>query len=372
MKFCFYMNCVSPHQLPLAHEICARVGETNFSYVYTDEMAGNRRRQGWTIEDAPWIRHGRAGDMGAGLMLETCDALLTGIRDVDLFERRAARGLKTFYTSERWFKPRFGRLRMCVPSFRRMARRMVSLIREGGVIYLPIGVWAAEDMVWLLGHRGKIEFDRNPFGAIRCAGFPIDNVRMWGYFVKAAEKVGRPSPRHDELRLLWVGRILKLKRIDTILKALARIRQRTEDNPWRVTFDVYGLGPAELELKNLTQRLGLTDVVAYHPPVPMDEIRSIMRAHDVYILASNGREGWGAVVSEALEEGLTVLGSRECGACVTMLDESWQFPSGNVGKLVDLVEKCMRYKNDGVLKGQGIAKWTAKEAARYLLEGMLG
>ncbi len=332
-------------------------------------MTGDRRLQGWMTDVAPWICQGRAGDQGVGSVLETCDVLLTGIRDVELFERRAARGLKTFYTSERWFKPRLGRLRMFVPSFREMARRMVRLIRNGGVTYLPIGVWAARDMASLLGHRGWVEFDRAPFGVVRCGGCRLDNVRMWGYFVKAAEKVERPCPLHDELRLLWVGRILKLKRIDTILKALARIRRRTGCEQCRVTFDVYGFGPAELELKGLTQRLGLTDVVTYHPPVPMDEIRPIMRVHDVYILASNGREGWGAVVSEALEEGLTVLGARECGACATMLDESRLFPSGNVDKLVALVEKCMRYKKEGALTEAGIANWTAREAARRLLEG---
>jgi glycosyltransferase involved in cell wall biosynthesis len=54
-----------------------------------------------------------------------------------------------------------------------------------------------------------------------------------------------------------------------------------------------------------------------------------MREHDVYVLASNGYEGWGAVVSEALEEGMKVIGTYEAGSSATILPKECLFKSGD-------------------------------------------
>ena len=51
----------------------------------------------------------------------------------------------------------------------------------------------------------------------------------------------------------------------------------------------------------------------------MEKVRELMREHDLFVFPSNGLEGWGAVVSEALEEGMNVIGTFESGAPATLL-----------------------------------------------------
>jgi glycosyltransferase involved in cell wall biosynthesis len=84
-----------------------------------------------------------------------------------------------------------------------------------------------------------------------------------------------------------------------------------------------------------------------------------MREHDVYVLSSNGYEGWGAVVSEALEEGMAVIGTHEAGSSATILPESNLFHAGDWRRLKELLERDV--------ERVGIGEWTAKSAAGVLL-----
>lgn len=53
MKFCFYTNSVSPHQLPLAREMIARFGKDDYRYVFTTTMMEDRKRCGWSAIEEP-------------------------------------------------------------------------------------------------------------------------------------------------------------------------------------------------------------------------------------------------------------------------------------------------------------------------------
>lgn len=212
MRFVLYTGALSEHQLPLAREIARRVGEDRIRYVYTNTH-GQSFQAGAANE--PWIA------FGPHPWLESADVMLTGVRDADLFARRAAKGLKTFYMSERWFKPALGIGRLlCLPYFR-MARRLVRLMASGKLVYLPMGVWAARDMARLAGllsgdarclfRAPAVSFAPMPLGAV--AGFPW--VRMWGYFVAPSDAARARQADADlggrALRVLWVGRLLAWK-----------------------------------------------------------------------------------------------------------------------------------------------------------------
>ena len=87
-----------------------------------------------------------------------------------------------------------------------------------------------------------------------------------------------------------------------------------------------------------------------------------MREHDIYVLASNAYEGWGAVVSEALEEGMNVIGTYEAGASATILPNERLFHSGDCKALVAIIEN----ERKGTLPSCTIGNWTAEKAADML------
>ena len=104
--------------------------------------------------------------------------------------------------------------------------------------------------------------------------------------------------------------------------------------------------------------------VTFLPSQSPEKIRELMRQHDTFVLASNGYEGWGAVVSEALEEGMNVIGTWECGACPTLLPKERLYHCGNVRALAKLLVK--EYNNE--LPSCSIGDWTAAQAAEKLVK----
>lgn len=330
MNVAFFMNCVSTHQLPLAKEVVKLVGAKNFHYV----DAGEEGQKYQTIESRElWLTKDRNE-------CETADVLYSGgMRPFDLFERRAAKGLKTFYTSERWFKPipLFGDvyvpgfLRLLVPSYRKMVRRFVRWVNtDPNARILAIGPWAKKDFLQM--------------------GVKKEKIVDWGYFVApSSAKAMESRPSDGTLKVLWAGRDIPLKHVKDIERAVAlankhltsslRLQLTTSTNSHPITF---------------TKLTGVTPA----------EVRKAMREHDTFVFASNGFEGWGAVVSEALEEGMNAIGTFECGAPPTLLPRERLFHCGDVKALACLLEAEYR----GTLPPCSIGEWTAVARSKKLLE----
>lgn len=79
-----------------------------------------------------------------------------------------------------------------------------------------------------------------------------------------------------------------------------------------INIDLIGDGPQRLKLERLVDKLQLKNVhfLGYKKN---SEIPAIMSTHDVLVLPSI-YDGWGAVVNEALMNGLFVICSDRCGA----------------------------------------------------------
>ncbi len=382
MKFTFLTNSISPHQLPLARELVSLLGYKNYSYIYTDAITEERKKLGWG--DFILKVNCKQGSVNEKNLLDS-DILMSGIRSIEVFEERAKRGMKTLYCSERWFKPVIGFLRVFVPSYFKMAWRIVKLLKEDtNFYYFPMGVHAAQDMARLCGFMNgdwkclfvapKLDFERKPGGRIWVRGesqntqnarkYCLDKMRMWGYYVSPSDFDALPvkeasKSKSREIKVLWVGRMLNFKRVDTIVRAVgehANLKRGDNSLP-KITLDIYGIGLEEAKLKRLAFKYG--DVIKFYPPVPISEVRKLMREHDIFVLSSNAYEGWGAVVSEALEEEMAVIGTYEAGSSATILPESNLFHTGDWQRLAELLK--------GEVEKIEIGPWTIKYAAKFIV-----
>ena len=328
--FALYTNTISAHQLPLARELAVRLGVENFRYVYETEPAGGNQE---TREREQWML--RADAPGAAELLESCDVLLAGgMRPTGLFERRVAGGRLTFYQTERWFKPIrifghllvSGSLRLLHPGYRRMARRFARLMENDSFRVLPIGPWAARDMEGL--------FRRFHSGAAF-----VRELVPWGYFVAPGAGAPRRVPADGELKVLWVGRLLDWKCVDTIVDAVAKLGSSEDE---KVLLTIVGDGPEKAGLERRSAAANLGPAVRFLPRVDICRVRELMREHDVYVLSSNATEGWGAALSEAMEEGMLAFGTNEAGASSALLPESRRFRCGDVEALAGLLAGARR------------------------------
>lgn len=71
--------------------------------------------------------------------------------------------------------------------------------------------------------------------------------------------------------LVYVGRLAKAKKVDVLIDAFARIRDRVPDH---VRVEIVGDGRERGNLERRVQRLGLSDVVTFHGAVHDDELLS--------------------------------------------------------------------------------------------------
>lgn len=361
---------ISQHQTAVFGEL-AKLLPFKYFYHY-DKHDAQRAQCGWTNDtelDTEFVVGGTNEE------LENVPVLIEGMRNVDLIVRRLERGLPTVYMSEPWFKPfrvsalgvsvqMPGIARLLFPRYMRMARKIVRCFKDENFYYLAQGIGAAKDLARLCGlfagrmnclfRCPRLTFDRVPCGRIGSENplvYQTDKMRMWGYFVQPA--IERPSSEavrdRTPVKVLWLGRMVNWKRTDVLVKAAALLPQ--------LQFTIVGEGSEERRLKALAKGLSNVTFLKYQR---VDRVRQLMREHDVYVLTSDGGEGWGAVVNEALEEGMCVYGTREAGASASMLPDSHLYSAGNVAELRELLQKP-------VVRGS-IGSWSAKLAARALCE----
>ena len=361
MKLVFHSLYISPHHLSFAREVAKRLGSQNFRYIYVKPLTEERLKLGWGESSQDWISFAETDE--SKTLLEECDVLVSGIRDIDLFERRCKKGLVTVYSNERWFKPipicgllMPGWIRLFVPWYLRMAWRYARLLRsEMPFYYFPISVWAARDMAFMCRWFGKVTFERKAGGKVWAGHRLLDKFRMCAYFVDSSDRQDKSMQAKklgEERTVLWVGRIINVKRVGDIVKAVSLATQKGA----KLRLDIYGHGADEQSVKDLARG---ADNVHFYDPVPISDVRKIMREHDIYVLASNAIEGWGAVINEAMEEGIRAVGTFEAGASSTLLPDNCLYHAGDVSALANLLTSDIHCVE--------IGGWSCKAFADFLV-----
>lgn len=123
--------------------------------------------------------------------------------------------------------------------------------------------------------------------------------------------VFRPAARRegagDPVRLLFVGRLVRQKGLDILLRSLAGLAL-----PAKAILDVVGDGPELAALRDQAGHLGLTEGVRFHGWCSREALPEHYRRADVFVLASRD-EGMPNVLLEAMASGLPVVATEVAG-----------------------------------------------------------
>ncbi|MEU0389479.1 D-inositol-3-phosphate glycosyltransferase [Streptomyces chartreusis] len=137
----------------------------------------------------------------------------------------------------------------------------------------------------------------------------------------ARARLGLPQ---DALIPLFAGRIQPLKAPDVLLRAVAVLLDERPELRSRILVPVVGgpsgSGLAKPEgLQKLAARLGIADVVRFHPPVGQEQLADWFRAASVLVMPSYS-ESFGLVAIEAQAAGTPVLAASVGGLPVAVRD----------------------------------------------------
>jgi glycosyltransferase involved in cell wall biosynthesis len=131
------------------------------------------------------------------------------------------------------------------------------------------------------------------------------------------EELPEPVDRSDhrgDVRLIFVGRIVRTKGVRDAIRALAL----AGDIP--AVFDVVGDGFDRAACESLAAELGVAKRVHFHGWLPHSQIGSLYRAADVFLFPSY-REPGGNVIFEAMGHGLPAIVS-DLGGPANVVDDT--------------------------------------------------
>lgn len=145
-----------------------------------------------------------------------------------------------------------------------------------------------------------------PSWLARCGANP-EKIFRFRYYLPFPEELDRTSLESPRaFRFIFVGQIIKRKRVDLLISALAYVTD--------LDFEllVVGSGVEEKLLKDKA-KYTLGERVTWLGTLPMTEVARELALADCLVLPSD-HDGWGAVVSEALMVGTQVVCSSACGS----------------------------------------------------------
>lgn len=138
----------------------------------------------------------------------------------------------------------------------------------------------------------------------------------------------------DEPTVLYLGRLRRYKRVDLVIRAVARLRARGQP----VRFLVAGKGDHLAALRKLTARLGVEDAVSFLGFVDETRKLELFRRSWVHVLASPN-EGWGIANLEAAACATPTVASDAPGLRESVVHGRTGFlvPHGDVATLADRI-----------------------------------
>lgn len=361
-SFVFGTNMWNHYQAALAEELVRLHGAQNVRMALFQPVPEERLRLGWAASDTrEWLIGPPTNDSERAALREACvaaDVMLFGECDWEVLSARTRLGKLTLVASERLLKQRGHRLRLLNPRYALGFARYRRRVAHDNIHALTIGHHAPTDLKTL-----------RAFG---------DRMWRWGYFPRIpAEPLGPRPP--GSLRVLWAGRFLRWKRVDTLVRAVALV----QDEPWFGSATLIGGGPDLRRIERIAHRVGLReDKLRFLPPVPPSDVRGWMRESDVFVLPSDRGEGWGVVANEAMAEGCVFVGNEEAGASRELVEHGrtgFLFPNGDARALAAILARIGRYPDvAAAVRVSGRAhiagNWSPEVAASrvlHLAEGLL-
>ena len=175
---------------------------------------------------------------------------------------------------------------------------------------VPVALWYAHN------HRSAIlpaalAFADRALASTRTA-FPIetDKLRVIGQGIDTERFCPQESSRSDPtVRMITIGRFSKVKNIDLMIRALARLRNALAGVP--ITLSIIGEPLSDQDeayvdsCRELAASLGVHDIVEWQGPVSFAEVHTAYHRGDIFLSANDN--GLDKAILEAMASGLAVV-----------------------------------------------------------------
>ena len=355
MKIVSVSNYINHHQIPLSDAISEELGPDYF-FIQTEPMEEERKSMGWeaSLKECPYLLHYyEEPEKCARLILESDIVIFGGVEEEAYIRERLKLGKIVIRSSERLYKE--GTWKAISPRGLWKKYQDHTKYRKAPVYLLCDGGYVASD-----------------FHVVRA--YPNKMFRF-GYFPKLIEYdiqvLLEQKKQNKKIEILWAGRMIPWKHPELVVRFAEKIKcQET-----KVHITMIGNGICRNEMVETIERAGLTDIISMEDFMPPDEIRKKMERADIFLFTSDYKEGWGAVLNEAMNSGCAVVASHAPGATPYLIrdgENGLVYQSQNLQEFQEQVQKLIEDATLRMKLGRGAyqtiaGEWNAQHAARVLL-----
>ena len=304
MRLTVVSNYINHHQLPVAKELHRMLGE-NYVFIQTEPMEEERVRMGWgkELDRIPFLKLYYDDPAGCSKLIMDSDIVIFGgVEDESYIKPRLEAGKIVIRYSERIYKE--GQWKYISPKGRKKKYEDHGQYKDAPVYLLCSGAYVASD-----------------FGLIHA--YP-DKMFTWGYFPAVYEydlktlffkKLHLDDSGKKQIRMLWAGRFIDWKHPEYAIKVARDLKKKG------ISFqlDMVGGGPLENKLRALVEKYHIEKEVVFHGFQSPHNVRRFMEESDLFLFTSDYKEGWGAVLNEAMNSACAVVAGHGIGAVPYLL-----------------------------------------------------
>ena len=349
--FVFISNYLNHHQIPFCNAMYQLLSE-DFVFIETETMDKERIEMGWEQQmHIPYLKKYYEEPILCRELTASAKVVLFGGSDEESYiYDRLKSGKPVIRYSERLYKT--GQWKAVSPRGLKKKYHDHTSYRKQPVYLLCAGAYVPSDFHLVGAYPGK--------------------MLKWGYF---------PETRHYDVQqlmagkrsgsILWAARFLDWKHPELPLKTAAYLKERG----CSFRMDIVGGGVMEDDIRRLAEKLELENTVTFHGFCPPKQVRTMMEQTDIYLATSDRKEGWGAVINEAMNSGCAVVGSSMMGAVPYLIRHGQNgmiYRDGSEQMLFQMTEKLLGDRELCHRLGQNALQtvteeWNAEEAAKRLL-----
>jgi glycogen synthase len=148
---------------------------------------------------------------------------------------------------------------------------------------------------------------------------------------------GRDGHMTGSRPLIFVGRLVSDKGVDTLLNALAILAERN----FRPELTVVGDGPERSALEKMAEELKIAARVMFTGSKTQSEVAQLLREHLVLVVPSLWKEPFGVVALEGIACGCVVIGSKAGGLPEAIGPCGVTFENGDSAALADRITELL-------------------------------
>lgn len=301
MTFTFVSNYINHHQLPVAKELFQKLGE-DYVFIQTEPMEEERIAMGWgETEEMPFLHlYYEEEEFCKKKILDSDIVMFGGVDDESYIEPRLEQKKPVIRYAERFYKE--GRWKAVSPRGLIKKYHDHTRYQKAPVYLLCAGAYVAGDYAIIRAYR--------------------DKCFEWGYFPEFIpyEDVFASKGQDHKIHILWAGRMIDWKHPELVIEVAKRLKAMKESlPPFEIT--MIGGGAMKEALQQMTAKEQLEDVITFAGFQTPKVTRTYMEKADFYLFTSDQKEGWGAVLNEAMNSGCVVIANEKIGAAPTLLED---------------------------------------------------